>query len=36
MGGFVLQEDVLLEACLKGGHVLEVDISYRRMFFWTI
>ena len=25
---------ILLEACLKGGHVLEVDISYRRMFFW--
>ena len=28
MGGYVL-----LEAYLKGGHVLEEDMSYR-MFFW--
>ena len=34
MGGCLIGGYVQWESCLKGGHVIEEDISYRRMFFW--
>ena len=35
MGEYFLQEDILLEASLKG-HILEEDMSYRRIIFWRL